>query len=444
MMHRLRGAFESLGDLFWLRPACIVAAGIILSALAIWAEGRANFGPPWWTGWIYSGGEAGARALLGAVASSTIGVAGTVFSITVAALSLASGQMGPRLLRNFTRDGGNQVALGIFLGTFVYALMLLRSVRSADEGAFIPHLGVSGALLLALLCVGTLIWFVHHIANGINVNIVIDLVHRDLSDAILALTSEKPAMSSPAAPLAGTPIAISKAGYLRTVDDEALADWAAKHQTALTLLVRPGDYILPGLPIAEVADPGVASAAQIEIASACSIGSRPAAAQDLEFAVRQLVEVAVRALSPGINDPFTATAVLDHLGAALTEVAPRNLAGNVLLRDGTVALHRKVTDYAGLCDAMFHMIRQNAASSAAVLIRLIDVLQKALQVEKRPERQAILVRHAQLALAVGRTSITDPVGLSDLESHFAALTASVARRDDQQTAHLPQRMAGEL
>lgn len=421
MMNRLRAALETLGDVFWLRPAVIVAAGVMLGALAIWAEASTVGTALSSIGWFYSGGEAGARALLGAVASSTIGVAGTIFSITVAALSLASGQMGPRLLRNFTRDGGNQVALGIFLGTFSYSLVLLRSVRSADEGGFIPHIGITGAMLLALLCVGTLIWFVHHIANGINVNVVIDLVHQDLSDAIFALTSEVASMSSPAAPLAGTPIALAKSGYLRTVDDEALADWAAGRRTALTMLVRPGDYILPGLPVAEIADPMAADAARVELAAACSVGSRQAAAQDLEFAVRQLVEVAVRALSPGINDPFTAIAVLDHLGGALSEMVPRHLAGNVLLRDGSVALHRQVTDYAGLCDAMFHMIRENAAGSAAVLIRLIDVLRKVLQVEKQPARQAILLQHAQLALEVGRASITDPAGLSGLESHFAAL-----------------------
>ncbi|MBC7663041.1 MAG: DUF2254 domain-containing protein, partial [Caulobacter sp.] len=266
MMNRLRAALETLGDVFWLRPACIVAAGVMLGALAIWAEASTVGTALSSISWIYSGGEAGARALLGAVASSTIGVAGTVFSITVAALSLASGQMGPRLLRNFTRDGGNQVALGIFLGTFSYSLVLLRSVRSADEGAFIPHIGITGAMLLALLCVGTLIWFVHHIANGINVNVVIDLVHQDLSHAILALTSEVASMSSPAAPVAGPPIALAKGGYLRTVVDEALADWAAGRRTALNMLVRPGGYIQPGLPVAGVADPMAADAGRVGLA----------------------------------------------------------------------------------------------------------------------------------------------------------------------------------
>ena len=120
---------------------------------------------------LYDGGATGARTLLGAVASSTIAVAGTVFSITIAALSLAAGQMGPRLLRNFVRDRGNQITLGIFLGTFAYALMVLRSVRTATEGAFVPHLALTIAIALALLCVGTLVFFVGHMAQRINVDV---------------------------------------------------------------------------------------------------------------------------------------------------------------------------------------------------------------------------------------------------------------------------------
>ncbi len=128
--------------------------------------------------WLYNGGGTGARTLLGAVASSTIGVAGTVFSITIAALSLAAGQMGPRLLRNFTRDRGNQFTLGAFLGTFSYALMVLRSVRTQDEGEFVPHLSLSVGIALAFVCVGTLVFFVGHMAGRINVDTVIELVAR--------------------------------------------------------------------------------------------------------------------------------------------------------------------------------------------------------------------------------------------------------------------------
>lgn len=150
MKARLQAWLEALGDQFWLRPAviillCIVAAegGVLIEVARPFHGADSSAGP-----WGYSGGAESAQALLGAVASSSIGVASTIFSITIAALSLASAQMGPRLLRNFIRDSLNQMALGIFVGTFAYALVVLRTVRTEQEGAFIPHGAVTGAIVL--------------------------------------------------------------------------------------------------------------------------------------------------------------------------------------------------------------------------------------------------------------------------------------------------------
>ena len=154
MSARVKAWLEILGDLFWLRPALVVLGCILLAQFGVWLEtahvaGYDASSPD--TNWGYSGGAEGARALLSAVASSNIGVAGTTFSITIAALTLASGQMGPRLLRNFIRDARNQTVLGIFLGTFAYALMVLRTVRTVEEDPFVPHLAITGALVLALV-----------------------------------------------------------------------------------------------------------------------------------------------------------------------------------------------------------------------------------------------------------------------------------------------------
>ncbi|MGG5823566.1 DUF2254 domain-containing protein [Falsiroseomonas sp. HW251] len=415
MTSRLREWLEALGDIFWIRPALLVLGGVLLGQAAVLAE-QTGTKLPWVPdGWIYTGGEAGARALLGAVASSTIGVAGTTFSITVAALSLASGQMGPRLLRNFVRDSGNQYALGIFLGTFAYALVVLRTVRSVEEAAFVPHLGVTGALLLALLCVATLVWFVHHVATGINVETVIDIVHGELSQAISRLGRDQPPTAN-SVPPRGVPVALSERGYLRAVDEEGLAEWAAERGAVLVLLARPGDYLFPGAAVAELVCGERGEGAEEAIRAAFSLGPRQAATQDLEFAVRQLVEVAVRALSPGINDPFTAITVLDRLGAALCEIAPRHLPSCTVLRGGRVVLYRQVTDYAGLCDTMFQMIRQNASGSPAVLIRLVETVGRVIEVETRTERRAELLRHAELALSAGRHGIQDPADIAAVEA----------------------------
>ncbi|MBX9749850.1 MAG: DUF2254 domain-containing protein [Roseococcus sp.] len=424
MSNYLRGRLEALGDAFWLRPALLVLACILLGEVSVWVERRGGGGLVIPEGWLYAGGEAGARSLLGAVAASTIGVAGTTFSITIAALSLASGQMGPRLLRNFVRDPGNQMALGVFLGTFAYALVVLRTVRSLDEGAFVPHLGVTGALILALLCVATLVWFVHHVATGINVETVIAAVHEDLCAAMSRLTQEDPDEDAPRPPEDGHPVTLEATGYLRSLDEEGLADWAADAGVTVILLARPGDYLFPGVPVARVAGADGGPDAAERLRAALTLGPRQAAAQDLEFAVRQLVEIAIRALSPGVNDPFTALAVLDRLGAALCACRDRHLPGPALRRDGRVVLFRRVTDYAGLTDAMFHLIRMSAAGSAAVLIRLLEVLTAVLEVERDPGRRAVLLRHAALAHAQGRDTLRDAAALADLDARRRTIPAA--------------------
>jgi uncharacterized membrane protein len=415
----------ALGDTFWLLPGAAVIVGII-AGVGLVAVDRSGVVPQWLidSPWLYNGGATGARTLLGAVASSTIGVAGTVFSITIAALSLAAGQMGPRLLRNFTRDRGNQLTLGTFLGTFSYSLMVLRSVRTQSEGLFVPHLSLSISILLAFVCVGTLVFFVGHMAGRINVDTVVDLVSGDVRNAIKTLMlAEAQPQPPPAAFWHGaTPVIDSRRGYLQQLDEARLADWAADHDTAIRLLVRPGDFVFPGAAIAALTKP--VEGAGDAIRANAALGGQRASSSDLEFAIRQLVEVAVRALSPGINDPHTAMSVLDRLGASLCDAVPLHLATGVTLRRGKPALVRPGIDYDGLVDAMFHMIRQNAAGSAAVLIRMLEVLVSVAGCERDPARLAVLQRHADLIQGDAERDISTPADLGDLRQRhdrFAAV-----------------------
>jgi uncharacterized membrane protein len=415
MSAKLRRLLTILGDTFWLLPGAIVLLGV-LGGLGMVAVDRSGMVPQRLidSPWLYNGGATGARTLLGAVASSTIGVAGTVFSITIAALSLAAGQMGPRLLRNFTRDRRNQLTLGIFLGTFSYALMVLRSVRTHSEGEFIPHLALSLGILLAFVCVATLVFFVGHMAGRINVDTVVDLVSGEVQSAVrrLMVTEAQPE-PPPAAFWAGaTCITDARRGYLQHLDEDGLADWAAGHDTAIRLLVRPGDFVFPGAAIAVLTKPVEGAGAAIRNATA--LGGQRVSASDLEFAIRQLVEVAVRALSPGINDPHTAMSVLDRLGAALCDAVPSHLSTGVILRQGRPALVRPCVNYDGLTDSMFHMIRQNAAGSPAVLMRMLEVLTAVAGYERNPARLTALQRHADLVLADGERTIGARADLAEL------------------------------
>ena len=300
---------------------------------------------------------------------------------------------------------------------------MLRSVRTQDEGAFIPHLSLTVAIILAFVCVATLVYFVGHMAGRINVDTVIELVSEEVQSAIVRLTTDKRQADPPPAEFCkdGTSIDNSRRGYLQHLDDQRLADWAAKHETSIRLLVRPGDYIFPGAPVAVMVPPAEGAAAAVR--SATALGPQRVSSADLEFAVRQLVEVAVRALSPGINDPQTAMSALDRLGAALCEIVPLYLPTGVWMRGDPPALVVPSIQYDGLLNAMFHMIRQNASTSPAVLIRILDVLTAVVGAERDHGRMMCLKGHADLVACDARRKTSTPADLRDIELRHAAFLA---------------------
>lgn len=421
MLARVRYFGTLVADTFWVLPAAVVAAAGLLAVGCVQLDRSGRIPQVLLeSAWLYDGGATGARTLLGAVAASAIGVASTVFSITIAALSLAAGQMGPRLLRNFVRDRGNQLTLGVLLGTFTYALMVLRSVRANEEGAFIPHLSMSVAIALALLCVALLIYFVGHIAGRLNVDTVIGLVGGDLQEALRSIEPEEKESQEllPQDWSDAAPVPCTQAGYLQQLDTSGLVHWAEKRNVQIRLLVRPGHYVFPGATVALVR-PETKEAVQA-IRSALVLGPERTSSADLECAIRQLVEVAMRALSPGINDPFTAVSVIDRLGTALCELVPIRLPTGQYLSEGRLVLTVPTFDYDGLADAMFHPLRQSAAGHALVLIRILEVLRAVAGCERDVARHATLRRHADLMLADGERTITNCADLADLRLRYHA------------------------
>lgn len=432
MTAKLRKFMGQLGDTFWLVPGAMVLAGIVLAVGLVEADRNGQL-PDWLaqTNWLYNGGGTGARTLLGAIASSTIGVAGTVFSITIAALSLAAGQMGPRLLRNFTRDRGVQVTLGAYLGTFSYALMVLRTVRTQEEGPFTPHLALTTGIVLAFACVGTLVYFVGHMANRINVDTVVELVSDDIRRAMEAtlVTDAQPSPPPEEFWAGGTLVTDPRRGYLQQLDEAALADWASKHGTAIRLLARRGDYVFPGAPVAVLSVP-VPDAAEA-IRQTTALGATRGSADDVEYAVRQLVEVAVRALSPGINDPHTAMSVLDRLGATLCDLAGSHLPSGVMMQKDVVLLVVPSVSYRSLADVMFHMIRQNAAGSTALSIRLLDVLTAVMACEGDEGRRQVLLHHGALVWADAQRTIANQTDLAEVARRHTTLLSTMTQGRSQ-------------
>ena len=264
-------------------------------------------------------------------------------------------------------------------------------------------------------------------AARINVDTVIELVSHDIHSAIEQLVSEKRGPAPPSADFWRDAVSVSdpRRGYLQQLHEGGLADWAAEHATVIHLLVRPGDYVFPDAPIA-IMKP-MAEGVDAAINDATALGSQRGGSADLEFAVRQLVEVAVRALSPGINDPFTAMSVLDRLGTALCDLVPLHVTTGVSMRDGRVVLVVPIITYDGLVDSMFHMIRQNAAKHVAVLMRLLEVLTAVASCERDPDRIRALSRHADLVLGDAERDVATPADLAEIRTRYAKFVATTSR-----------------
>lgn len=426
MRGRLVALWGTVRDSFWFLPAVMAGLALILAEGVVNLDERVGLATVRQFPWVYGGSADGARSMLGAIAGSVIGVAGTTFSITIAALSLASSQMGPRLLEHFTRDRGNQVTLGTFIATFAYALLVLRTVRGGDENAFVPHLAVTLGLGLALLSLAVLIYFIAHIATGINVGHVIRLVSGELAATIENQFPRRTGGHRSAPPVlppeAGAgEVRARGGGYLQALDVGALLRLAGRHDAVIRLTVRPGDFVFPGMVVASTSP-----TALDDVRAALVTGPRRTSPQDVEFAARQLVEVAVRALSPGINDPFTAITVLDHLGAALCRVSGREMPPSHHLVNGRLRLVVPVTDYAGLTDVMFHQIRQNGAGHPAVMLRLLEVLAAVAEQERDPTRRSSLRRHADLTLRAALRETGEEADRRDLEERRAGVERALA------------------
>ncbi|MFV0296707.1 MAG: DUF2254 domain-containing protein, partial [Hyphomicrobiaceae bacterium] len=307
----------------------------------------------------------------------------------------------------------------------------LRTLRSETEGVFVPHLAITISLVLALVCVGALIWFVGHIAGRINVETVTDLVSQDLIRTIDRLTTadRQPRAPHPDFWSDATTLTSKSQGYLLYIDEGWLADWAAEHETSIRLLLRPGNFVFPGTPIAVIKPPRDGAGNAIEHATAT--GAHRSSSADIEFAIRQLVEVALRALSPGINDPHTAIGAIDQLGVALCRMVNLNLDTGVHIRDAEPVLVIPLTDYQGLVDTMFHSIRQNGADQPSVLIRMLEVFTKVAYCETEPERLLQLQRHARLVTGTAEQSGMAQSDLEDVEKRYQAFEAALLHRPDQ-------------
>ena len=403
--------WESIRSSFWFLPGCMAGVAVALALVSVTLDEPMTEWLALNLGWTFTGGAEGASAVLGIVAGSMITIAGVVFSMTLVALSLASSQLGPRLLRSFMRDATTQVVLGTFIATFLYCLLVLRTIRHVDEDVFVPHLSVTLGVLLAVASVGVLIYFIHHVSISIQANEITARISKELIERIdrvfpdgvgrgaQMIRTEPPdvgfleAFDEDARTVVG-----DGDGYLQFVDGEALLGLAMEEDLVVRLERRPGNYVVAGRPLAWIW-PGSRVTDRLidQVRSLFILGNQRTANQDIEFGVNQLVEIAVRALSPGVNDPFTAITCLDRLGSVLCRLATRTMPSPYRYdHENQLRVIAPATTFPAVADAAFNQIRQNSRSSVAVTIRLLETIAVVAGFAHRPEDRATLLRHSEM------------------------------------------------
>jgi uncharacterized membrane protein len=334
---RLLVILDRVRSSFWFLPSILAAAAIVLSFAMTRLDAALDRGAYTDLELLHLFGPEGARAILSAVASSMITIAGLTFSITMLTLQLATSQFGPRLLRNFMRDRGNQLVLGTFIGTFIYCLLVLRTVKGVEGASFVPHLAVAMGVLLALTSLAVLIYFIHHTAHSIRIETILASLAAETEAAIDRLYPAKvgqgptdPAEGDLPDFSCGRAVLAKGAGYVQAIDGEGLMDVASRHGLVVQVIARPGAFVTSCDALLVVLSPSdLPEGADAELSAAFVVGNERTPNQDLDFSVRRIVEIAQRSLSPSINDPTTALYCIDRLRQAFVRLAGRRTPANL-------------------------------------------------------------------------------------------------------------------
>jgi uncharacterized membrane protein len=452
MTSRIRIFAERLRDNLWFVPGLIILG----SMAAAWVMPRVDVlldrtnGDEAIDPLLFQGDAENARLVLTTIASSMITVAGVVFSITIVALQMASSQFGPRLLRNFVRDRGNQFVLGIFLGTFLYCLLVTRRIYSADSAGVnvVPAASVTFGVMMAVLSLGVLIYFVHHVAIAIQAPVVVANVAAEMHGSFEDIfpggvgepcreRNETVERRSEAIQRSGGMAAATSTGYLQSIDGESLLTIAGDRDVCIRLARRPGQFVMFGLPVAHVEPADRCDESLVrKINAALVIGARRTAVQDPEFGVWQLVEVAMRALSPGIFDPHTAMNCVDLIGSGLAHLAQHEMPCPYRCDDrGAVRVIAYPPRFAGIVDAGITPLRQVAADNLAVILRILEMIEAVAQRVRSEDQRAALRRQAQWTYEQAESRVPCAADRAVLEERYRLAMRSLA--DQNPSAQTP-------
>jgi len=431
-MKKLLFWWSELKSTFWFVPVLIITLGISLALWLVYLDSESAINPEGGWKYIFPSSPDAAKDILSIIAGAMIGVAGTVFSITLVALTLASSQFGPRLIKNFMYDRINQTVLGTYLSLYIYCLMVLNAVKDTEQLEFVPTISVFFALLMTIANIVLLIIFMHHVASSIQADNIIGKISKNLS---LNLKNLFPDQVGEAANSAfdlekiiadfafSKSLKSNKSGYLQYVGEEALMDDISAKDYFLELYFRPGDYLISGKEIGKVYSHDDLSGEDLEPLNHNFLtGKTRTSQQDAEHAIHQMVEIAGRALSPGINDPYTAITCIDNLTntiAYLTGVqfpSPYRIGEDKKLR-----IYADSLTFEGMMDAAFNAIRQYSKGNPPVIIHLMEAMVTLFEFAKEDHHKNAIRKHAKMILNLAKNSLEEERDLQDLQKRFDAI-----------------------
>ena len=412
----LRRLLDGLQSSYWFTPLIMSLLGLLLAELFFRLDSRIPAAQVYSVEFVYGGDAEGARAMLLALAGTILATAGVVFSVLTVPFSLAASQFGSRLLRLFLRDRTIQYVLGMFVGTFVYLLSVALKIPPPSATPPTPYLSASVGLYLSLACFGSLIVLIHHIGVALQApNMAAEAsseLQRVIKSAIpisqrLSLLEPNPEDEKVAQRIEreGFPIYAENLGYIQALDTELILPIAQKNNLVMRLARKPGHFVMPGELVAFVWPPQRVNASiAANIRDSYQVGRSRTPTQDMEYGINQLVEMAVRAMSPAINDPYTAMTCLDYIGAGLSLYAAKvEPHSNLYDRDNSLRLIVDPQSFADLLDAAFNLIRRASRENPDVLLRLLDAIGE-IGKESAPHRRVELLRHVNLVADENRAN----------------------------------------
>ena len=400
-MNKFRQFWSNLRSSFWFMPSLIVVFSVAFAVALIEADSAGN--DQWLTQWprLFGAGAQGARGMMSTIAGSMMTVVGVTFSMILVVLALASSQYTSRILRNFMRSRITQVVLGIFAGIFTYCLIVLRTIRGGDEGAFVPNMAVFFGFVLALGGVGALMFFIHHIASSIQASSIISSVAEETIAAIDRLFPEKLGQGPekddddqtlrPPSERIWRAVPASQSGYIQNVNNSALLRLARDRKTIVLMQHGIGEFVVQNTTLASLAledQPDQETIATLQ--ATFSISSHRTVEQDAAFGIRQIVDMALKALSPGINDTTTAVMCVDYLTAIMARIAPRGIPSSRRYEEGELRVIAKGPSFESLLAESFDQIRGTAVGNVAIMLRMLGALQTIASMTVRPDRRRSL------------------------------------------------------